>query len=432
MRTYTQFLHRLANGKSLVGVEVGVFLGDNALSMLKHLNIKHLYLIDPYWNAGKVKEKARNRLSEYQDKITWIYKSSIDGIKYLPNNLDFVYLDGDHTYSTVHKEIELYFPKIKEGGILGGHDYLSVPNSTVKQAVDEFFINQQCGFKAECYLPVAGIMGRPDRANPYSDNWLIIKPFSCNFYWGNINEFRQMHFWTAATLKSISKSAQIKVYYEPNVRKTKYWEMLSDYAEIIPFKKDMLGDLKDYYNHAEKQEKSNLRSMVNIIRECLLYQHGGMFFDFDILFVRNINSLAFQDEFFFWSEKSKRLIGASVFKIKKGDDVLIDILDQQKGLCGKKYHFLSFMTIFSDIIKEKKPLSILDHKTFFPFPPGEWSKIFSKDYKLPNETLGIHWWNQIVPPSVVDRMDNPIYSENLISRIVREKLGEEIVEDRFN
>ena len=430
MRTYTQFLHKLASDKPLVGVEVGVFLGQNALSMLEHLNIKHLYLIDPYWDMSRTQEKSRNKLSAYQDKITWIYKSSVEGVKDLPNNLDFVYLDGDHSYPTVRKEIELYFPKIKQGGILGGHDYMSCPGT--KRAVDEFFVKQKSGVDAECYLPMAGISENSARRSPSADNWLIIKPFDCFFYWDNIDSFRRLHYWTAATLKAVSKSARIKVYHKPNAQKTEFWEMLSDIAELIPFAKDVLGDLEDYYICAEQQEKSHHRSMVNIIRECLLYQHGGIYFDFDILFVKHINSLAFQDEFFFWNDKEKGLVCGGISKFLRGDDVLLEILDRQKALCNRKYRFLSFMTIFSHIIKETKPSSIFNHKVFFPFGPGEWAKIFSRNYELPDETLGVHWWNQMVKSGVIDRMDKPIYAENLISRIVRETLGEEINENNFN
>ena len=36
---------------------------------------------------------------------------------------DFIYIDGDHTYEAVRDDIELWWPKLKVGGIFAGHDY---------------------------------------------------------------------------------------------------------------------------------------------------------------------------------------------------------------------------------------------------------------------------------------------------------------------
>lgn len=38
-------------------------------------------------------------------------------------SLDFVFIDGDHSYEAVAQDIKAWLPKIKLGGILAGHDY---------------------------------------------------------------------------------------------------------------------------------------------------------------------------------------------------------------------------------------------------------------------------------------------------------------------
>lgn len=38
-------------------------------------------------------------------------------------SLDFVFLDGDHSYESVHEDIQAWLPKVKLGGFIGGHDY---------------------------------------------------------------------------------------------------------------------------------------------------------------------------------------------------------------------------------------------------------------------------------------------------------------------
>lgn len=54
---------------------------------------------------------------------------------------DFIYIDADHTYEAVKSDLESWYPKLKKGGIMSGHDYVEVTTSVpfgVVQAVNEF------------------------------------------------------------------------------------------------------------------------------------------------------------------------------------------------------------------------------------------------------------------------------------------------------
>ena len=42
------------------------------------------------------------------------------------NSLDFIYIDANHAYDFVVKDIELWFPKLKKGGVFAGHDYINL------------------------------------------------------------------------------------------------------------------------------------------------------------------------------------------------------------------------------------------------------------------------------------------------------------------
>ena len=64
---------------------------------------------------------------------------------------DFVYIDADHTYEGCAKDIVAWYPKVKIGGILSGHDYKNKPSHGgikfgVVQAVTEFI--KQYGLEA--------------------------------------------------------------------------------------------------------------------------------------------------------------------------------------------------------------------------------------------------------------------------------------------
>lgn len=122
-------------GHDLVGVEIGSYIGENAYNILTYLPIKRLYIVDPYvpyegFICDDMKTKndfssaykiAKKRLSGF-DNVTFIRKYSVDAVKDVPDNLDFVYIDGNHDYEYVKQDTELWYPKVKKGGVIGGHD----------------------------------------------------------------------------------------------------------------------------------------------------------------------------------------------------------------------------------------------------------------------------------------------------------------------
>lgn len=145
VRPMIRFLERQGR-KQLVGVEIGVEHGINALNILKTLPIKTLYLVDPYEfyfdvAEGKHKhaeiyfEMAKANLSQYNARIEFIRKKSVDAVNDIPT-VDFIYVDGDHSYENVKCDIQLYHPKVRFKGVLGGHDYPYFPG--VFKAVNEF------------------------------------------------------------------------------------------------------------------------------------------------------------------------------------------------------------------------------------------------------------------------------------------------------
>jgi len=152
----------------LIGVEIGVYHGDNSLRILEKLQIKHLYLVDPYLPyEGNILFLPKNfdavlkKLEPYRDRITPLQMKSEEAINHIPDGLDFVYIDGNHRYEYVKRDITLYYPKIRPGGVIGGHAVANNPLSKdVQKAIEEFCIE--------------------NNLKPYAKalNWWIIKPMS--------------------------------------------------------------------------------------------------------------------------------------------------------------------------------------------------------------------------------------------------------------
>ena len=71
-----------------------------------------------------------------------IRMTSVEAGKLFSDNyFDLVYIDADHTYDSVTEDIGVWLPKIKEGGVICGHDY-SGGWQPVVDAVDDFFIKR--------------------------------------------------------------------------------------------------------------------------------------------------------------------------------------------------------------------------------------------------------------------------------------------------
>lgn len=130
-RPMTRVVYQTAK-TDLIGVEIGVENGFNAKTILKTLPIKKIYLIDL-----KFVKTTLKRLAKYNDKIQFIEKYSEEAVNEISDTIDFVYIDGSHEYEYVKKDIELYYPTVKQGGIIGGHDF-DANHMDVCRAVFEF------------------------------------------------------------------------------------------------------------------------------------------------------------------------------------------------------------------------------------------------------------------------------------------------------
>ena len=129
----TEYLMK-QNKKNLVGAELGVKFGVNALSILKHLDMKKLYLVDHY---NKYIEQgfeldfsygypvAVHKLRRYKDKTIFIKEEVNDAVEHIFEYLDFVWMDANGEYNVVYNFLKNYYPIIKKGGVIGGKRFNS-------------------------------------------------------------------------------------------------------------------------------------------------------------------------------------------------------------------------------------------------------------------------------------------------------------------
>ncbi|QUG87015.1 class I SAM-dependent methyltransferase [Bacillus nitratireducens] len=125
-------------GKSTVALS----LGSKWISKRK----RSIYAIDPFIPSteygGYYNDFQKNiRLFRLENYVTPIKKYSHEALPECPERISALFIDGNHNYLNVKKDIELYSPRVVAGGMIAFHDY-SVYEG-VKGAVDELCENKE-------------------------------------------------------------------------------------------------------------------------------------------------------------------------------------------------------------------------------------------------------------------------------------------------
>ena len=142
-------LKHFFGNKPIIGCEIGVCLGYTADLFLKEINFSKYYAIDNYpsytdWDGSNInadrqnfiKQHAFNKLSKYKN-LEFNFISSTNFAEMIPDSsLDFIFVDGDHSYEGVLRDFKQLYNKVKPFGIFSGHDY-NLPG--VSKALKEFF-----------------------------------------------------------------------------------------------------------------------------------------------------------------------------------------------------------------------------------------------------------------------------------------------------
>jgi len=142
----TQIKTEFPKGK---GVEIGVFKGSFSKSIVENWE-GTLYMIDPwrplgdeYIDASNHKEhldaysQTMESIQGYEDRAIMIRALSNQVTNLFSNNsLDFIYIDGNHSYKYVKEDMEIWYPKLKPGGYFAGHDYLGLKDWYETEFID--------------------------------------------------------------------------------------------------------------------------------------------------------------------------------------------------------------------------------------------------------------------------------------------------------
>ena len=131
--------------------ELGVAKGDSLWPLIFHGRPKYALAID-VWDEEAMSYFSQKRhdynYAQVQKIFSKVTLTDLDIVKgdhsilvdnYEDESFDYIYIDSDHRYEQTVRDIAQWWPKVKKGGILAGHDYNGRNKAYgVIQAVDEF------------------------------------------------------------------------------------------------------------------------------------------------------------------------------------------------------------------------------------------------------------------------------------------------------
>jgi Methyltransferase domain len=130
--------------------EIGVYRGRFAARLLADCPaIETYYLVDPWrkledWNKPantsddafeRIFREAMERTSAHEAKRVVLRGTTTEVIDRVPDSsVDFAYIDGDHTLRGITVDLIRVFPKVRQGGWIGGDDF----TPSIWQHADEY------------------------------------------------------------------------------------------------------------------------------------------------------------------------------------------------------------------------------------------------------------------------------------------------------
>lgn len=175
-------------------VEVGSQRGVSAQQIVEACAPALLALIDPWrFLPGEYEKDPANRPTPRREAEMAECAKRVGGLPnvamiramshemaplFTDGSLDAVYLDADHTRAAIAADIARWWPKVRSGGVLSGHDYTTkLPWAEVKGVVDGWTKRQGLDLLVTAEKEPADVpRPHPDVDGCVFASWAVRKP----------------------------------------------------------------------------------------------------------------------------------------------------------------------------------------------------------------------------------------------------------------
>jgi len=239
--------------------------------------------------------------------------------------------------------------------------------------------------------------------------WSI--PKTCFTFWQG-TQFSKLHYYTIYSLVKYNPGVEIIVYTSSSSK-----ELLVDWktgehnvpiVNTVPFSSLNVFASRIKIVHVDFQEEYNISNDISVVhkadflRIAKLYEHGGVWFDFDILFIRPIPRFLFDisptELFYFCYSYS---IPTGFVACRPKIDIMKMLFTRAKQLVMEPGGYQKigptlWTTMFIDNSHLLIRMTRLTTGIIYPYEPqaiNEILKIAGGVNRVTEHTIGIHWYN---------------------------------------
>jgi predicted O-methyltransferase YrrM len=151
---YHWLTHMIRYNAYTLGAEIGAYHGKTTRYLLQNCPKLRLYAVDKWekitpdpdgrkigcenWDPVVGKRRFDRAVRDFSKRLIVLRGDSVEMASQVPDeSLDFVFIDADHRYEAVKADIIAWVPKLKEEGVICGHDINHPKTPGVYQAVKE-------------------------------------------------------------------------------------------------------------------------------------------------------------------------------------------------------------------------------------------------------------------------------------------------------
>lgn len=323
--TYTElkWLYETAKNKECI-VEIGSWKGRSTHALCSGSK-GTVWAVDTWKGSADPKDQTHNQakredvFSEFSNNtkqfsnLSVIRKDSLEAAKlFSDRSLDMVFIDAGHTYEEVKADIDAWLPKVKDGGLICGHDYSDVWKG-VKQAVDERFDGNKID-TIWTHVVEHIEMAKPGIGNQKFEIWLDVISIPKSIY----------TFWLGGSAPdSIAKCIDSQ-------KIEGYEHVIVDMTRVPPV---------PYVTRAiEKQEWVKA---VDYLKLWFLYNFGGIAMDADVEILPGQNFDSLLDERMFigkeYAIEDKIVLGNAIIGSRPGHPFLLRLMQEMDRMDGDEY-----------------------------------------------------------------------------------------------
>jgi hypothetical protein len=233
-------------------------------------------------------------------------------------------------------------------------------------------------------------------------------------YWEG-DQLSKLHYYTIFSLLKYNPDTPITIYTStPSSSTVAQWntgEHAVRIAQTVPLESlRAINPERVEIVPIDFEREYSINSAISVvfkadfIRIAKLYEHGGMWFDMDILFVKPVpNALFISDVDLYYYSYLDTIPTGLLFASPNTPfmkELFIQALARTFSLCPGALH--SYQTLGPDLWNDyfkhhqasyTKPLQCLETSDVYPYDCDKIRQIYAKESQIPENTFGIHWYN---------------------------------------